>query len=400
MKHPELEHIGEEMMQKKSAFISLATKHGTPYYAFDREAVRSALKRFQSIFKKYIPSIQSYYAVKTNHHPFMLDEVHKQGLGADVSSPRELKMVLERGFTDIVYTGPGKTEEGLSLVIKYPDTITLLIDSFSELEKIGTLTKRYKKTVKAGVRIYTKQQLSWAKFGIPLKQLADFWKEAHQYPYLKLEGIQFHNSWNADSVPYEDSIRDIARYIKTNTDVSMRKQIRFIDFGGGFRPHNSEGYYKDVGNPETYTLTPSVSLETYAQGIGTAITTYLNPLVSCAYYTEPGRILSNQAMHIVMQVVDKKSDNVIIVDGGINSVGWERFEYEYFPVINLTHPSKQEISCQIYGNLCMPQDQWGYSVFASKIEEGDILVVPYQGTLTYSLAQEFIFPIPPVYTFS
>jgi diaminopimelate decarboxylase len=78
-------------------------------------------------------------------------------------------------------------------------------------------------------------------------------------------------------------------------------------------------------------------------------------------------------------------------------LGWERFEHDYFPVINLTHPSAEnEIRFRLYGPLCMPQDMWGYYIYAHTVEEGDLILVPYQGALTFSLAQSFIKPIPPV----
>lgn len=104
-------------------------------------------------------------------------------------------------------------------------------------------------------------------------------------------------------------------------------------------------------------------------------------------------------MHIALKVVDRKSPRTAILDGGVNAIGWERFSYDYFPVINLTHPGMRERICTLYGSLCLQgeMDLWGYSYYGSKLAEGDILVVPYQGHLTYSLAQNFIHPIPPVY---
>lgn len=78
-------------------------------------------------------------------------------------------------------------------------------------------------------------------------------------------------------------------------------------------------------------------------------------------------------------------------------VGWQRFEKEYFPLINITHSSKTEQKCRMWGNLCTTWDIWGYYYHGNKLEEKDIIVVPYQGALTYSLAQTFINNIPDVY---
>jgi len=102
-------------------------------------------------------------------------------------------------------------------------------------------------------------------------------------------------------------------------------------------------------------------------------------------------------MHILLTVVDKKAEDLVIVDGGTNIVGWERFETDYFPVINLSRPSLMERSSLIFGSLCTPHDVWGYGYFGDGIEPGDILMVPSQGAYTYSLRQSFIKPLAQVF---
>jgi diaminopimelate decarboxylase len=102
-------------------------------------------------------------------------------------------------------------------------------------------------------------------------------------------------------------------------------------------------------------------------------------------------------MHIVLSVVDIKDETNVILGGGVNMVGWQRFEYEYFPLINISSPSKKEIKCNMWGHLCTTWDIWGYFCYSGKFKKGDIIVVPNQGALTYSLAQNFIYSIPQVY---
>jgi diaminopimelate decarboxylase len=106
---------------------------------------------------------------------------------------------------------------------------------------------------------------------------------------------------------------------------------------------------------------------------------------------EPGRWISTPAMHILLKVVDKKDRDVVITDGGINLLGWERPLSEFIPVINLTRPSLKERPLRIFGPLCTPLDIWGTSIFGAF--PGDILLVPNQGAYTYSLRQSFIKPI-------
>jgi diaminopimelate decarboxylase len=118
--------------------------------------------------------------------------------------------------------------------------------------------------------------------------------------------------------------------------------------------------------------------------------------MDCGVYVEPGRWIANGAMHILLTVLDKKAPDMVIVDGGINLVGWERFETDYAPVINLTSPSLKETPCWIMGSLCTPHDVWGYSFFGKSIQPGDRLFIPDQGAYTFSLRQSFIKPVAPV----
>ena len=114
---------------------------------------------------------------------------------------------------------------------------------------------------------------------------------------------------------------------------------------------------------------------------------------------EPGRWISTPAMHVLLKVMDKKEATVVIVDGGINLLGWERPLFEFTPLLNLTRPSLREFSVRVFGNLCTPMDIWGTTLFGERVENGDILLVPDQGSYTYSLRQSFIKPVARVVRF-
>jgi diaminopimelate decarboxylase len=56
-------------------------------------------------------------------------------------------------------------------------------------------------------------------------------------------------------------------------------------------------------------------------------------------------------MHLLLTVVDKKAKDLVITDAGTNTIGWERFETDYFSVINLSRPETIEHECYILGSL-------------------------------------------------
>jgi len=186
--------------------------------------------------------------------------------------------------------------------------------------------------------------------------------------------------------------------------------LEFLDIGGGYWPEQGEWLQqagtpegmikkakgKDVISPDRHYRLPAEQLKQFAKKIGQAIQEHISPFRGLKICLEPGRWICNDAMHLLMTVVDKKAADLIITDAGTNAIGWERFEIDYFPVLNLTRPSMSERPCLILGSLCTPHDVWGYSYFGKKICEGDVLMIPCQGAYTYSLRQNFIKPEPEV----
>lgn len=411
----DLKFVVSNFIKRRDKFLKLTKKYKTPMYVYDSDLHQASIDAFKNTFTKHIPDLEIYYSMKLNHHPFMIEKAINNGLGIEVASLRELKIARKFKSKKILYYAPGKTIEDIEFIIQNSNNILLNVDSFNELNKIGKFTNEQKRYISIGIRINLPIYGAWMKYGIELGDLKRFWNESSKYRYIKLEGIHFHTSRNKDSKIYVESIRQIASYLKTNFSKDNLNQIKYIDFGGGYDTFLKEGVYpwetnlgklrvlieqkpiKEIKFKNKYFLLKSYTLEEYAKDIGYAIKKYLRPLVTVKYFTEPGRILSNDGMHILVKIVDIKDKKRIVVDGGVNLVGWQRFEHEYFPVINLINPSFLERECVIYGNLCTTWDLWGYYLYAKRIIEGDILIIPYQGALTYALAQNFINPIANVY---
>lgn len=390
--------IVEKVLARKESFLKLAEAHRTPFYVYDQGELDESIDRLVEAFQTRIPRFQAYYALKLNHHPFIVKRVVEKGLGLDVASKRELLIALEAGAEKIVYFSPGKSEEDLTEAAMHGDVVRIHIDSFNELVRLGAITNKLEKTISAGVRVNLPTQGLWSKYGIRLEELKNFFEAAAQYPFIKLDGIHVHQSRNRTADFYVNTIRDIGEFIKGNLSAEQRALIKYVDLGGGFEVHQNEGVIlSGESSSHAYKILDVPTIEEYAQAIGGAIEKYLSPFVDATYLIEPGRYICNSAMHIVLRIADVKDAQNVILDGGVNMVGWQRFEFEYFPLVDLSSPATSEIECNMWGNLCTTWDIWGYRCYAEKLQEGDIIVVPNQGALTYSLAQNFINEIPPVY---
>ena len=391
--------IVKKILLKKDKFLNLANKHPTPFYVYDQEGMDESIESFGASFQRHIPNFQLYYAVKLNHHPLIVSRAVEKGMGLDIASIRELNIALKVGAEKIVYYSPAKSEDDLKYALKHGDKVRSHIDSFNELHLLGKLTSKLKKRIEVSVRIHTPAHGLWSKYGISLQSLRKFWEEASKYPFLKLNGIHFHQSRNKTVSFYVNTIRDLANYLKENFTSGQLKSVALVDFGGGFEPYESEGIIVRKGSHwPKYKILKAPTIEEYAQAIGNSIKKYLTPIIDAAYLSEPGRYICNNAMHIALSVADIKDKENCILNGGVNMVGWQRFEKEYFPLVNVTHPNKAERRYRMWGNLCTTWDIWGYYYHGSKLQEKDVIVVPYQGALTYSLAQTFINDIPAVYS--
>ena len=396
-------------IERRDQFLSAVEDHGSPLYLLERSVLRRRAERFMVAFRGELPDMRAYYALKSNGHPALVSTIVESGMGLDVSSGLELTLALDRGAEDIVFSGPGKTDEELALAVEHAERVVVLMDSFGELARLERVAAMASCCVRAGVRLCADEQGLWRKFGIPLGEIRRFFRAASESPNVRLCGLQFHTSWNLGP---ERQVGFIARLGEAleELDPETRGAIEFIDVGGGFWPERGEWIHASATPPgqvrqavcpqpplgQPHCRLSAAPIETFARAIGDAVRKHLFPHVRCRICAEPGRWICNDAMHIAMTVVDRKNDDLIITDAGTNAVGWERFEVDYFPIINLSRPGTTERPCYVLGSLCTPHDVWGYAFHGEGIQVGDILLVPTQGAYAYSLRQTFIKPLPEV----
>ncbi len=407
----ELSLFVQHYFSLRDQYLLMLAKHPPPVYMLETSVLKERALQFQNAFQQVLPKLSFYYAVKSNNHPDVSRTLIQSGFGLDVSSGMELEMAVSLGARDIVFSGPGKADQELSLAVKHAKSVIVLLDSFGELRRLESIAASQKKIVKAGVRLTTDQAGLWRKFGIKTEDLPAFWEEAKRCTRIRLRGLQFHTSWNLSPKAQIEFIHLLGAILQ-HMPRPFREMLDFIDIGGGYWPSQGE-WLQPAGTPagrlqmalgrgevpgSAHYRLPSTSIETFAEQLGGAIRKEISPIVPCRICLEPGRWICHDAMHLFVSVVDKKAPDLVITDAGTNAIGWERFESDYFPILNLTRPSVQESACHIFGSLCTPHDVWGYSYWGEDIQPGDILMIPTQGAYTYSLRQSFIKPLPPVVT--
>jgi ornithine decarboxylase len=69
----------------------LARKHGTPLVVIDHDVIRGNY----AAFKKHLPKVQAYFAVKANAEPAIVRTLYGAGASFDVASLPEFMLVYE-----------------------------------------------------------------------------------------------------------------------------------------------------------------------------------------------------------------------------------------------------------------------------------------------------------------
>lgn len=387
---------------KADLFMETRGKFGSPLYFLDIPALLERAERFSNAFTAVFSDFTPYFAMKSCNHPQVISTLAGNNFGIDVSSGAELRTALNCDAKKIVFSGPAKTMAELELAVNHAERTIILCDSFTELKKLLSIGKR----INIGVRLTTENNPLWRKFGIGHHELEEFINMTEN-TCVRFCGLQFHSSWNLNPENHVELIRKLGETIK-NLPEQHKKQIEFIDLGGGYWVGEGEWMLADTAeemklnkqllnhpcDPLDHRYLPSTDIETYACALAAAAEKHIFPHIKCRIFAEPGRFVAHSAIHMLLTVEDIKQPDIAITDGATNMLGWERYEMDYFPVVNISQMSETEHPMMVLGSLCTPHDVWGFAYHGNGISVGDLLVVPDQGAYTYSLRQNFIKNIP------
>ena len=217
---------------------AIAKEHGTPVVVIDHEIIR----RNYAEFRKHLPKVQGYYAVKANPAPEIIRTLYKAGASFDVASLpefmlayRQIKHLPARQRQDfiwdkIVYANPIKPKETLRALNKYKPLVTF--DNRAELHKI----KQYAPQAGLVVRLRVPNTGSMvelsSKFGCDPGEAVDLITEAFRIG-LVVEGISFHVG--SQCTNFENFVQALNMSAAVMKEAGSRgHEIKILDIGGGF----------------------------------------------------------------------------------------------------------------------------------------------------------------------
>jgi ornithine decarboxylase len=217
----------------------LAKEHGTPLFVVDHDELRANY----ATFRKHLPRVQAYYAVKANSDPAIVRTLYDAGASFDVASMPEFMTVFDciKDMPDkarqawiwdkIIYANPIKAVETLAELDQYKPLVTY--DNQEEIKKIR------KHAPHAGVALRLKVPNTGAmvelssKFGAAPGEAVDLILEAAELG-LVVEGLSFHVGSQTTNVENYVQALSLAAAVFAEAKERGYSKMNLLDIGGGF----------------------------------------------------------------------------------------------------------------------------------------------------------------------
>src|SRR6516225_4821468 len=217
---------------------ALARAHGTPVVVIDHDVIRENY----AAFKKHLPKVQGYFAVKANAEPAIVRTLYKAGASFDVATLPEFMLVYENIkhlpakeqqdfiWDKIIYANPTKPKETLQSLDQYKPLVTY--DNLAELKKIQQYAPHAGVVLRLRVPNTGSMVELSSKFGCDPGEAVDLILAAFELG-LVVEGISFHVGSQCTNFQNFVQALDIAAAVMREAK-SRGHELKIIDIGGGF----------------------------------------------------------------------------------------------------------------------------------------------------------------------
>jgi ornithine decarboxylase len=363
----------------KKKLIAMAEKHGTPLFILDHTRIRANYR----MFKKNLPRVQCYYAVKANSNPEIIKTLFDEGSSFDVASYNEFMQVHEyiKHFEKdekhfyiwdkIIFSNTIKDRDTLRKIRKYRPLVTY--DNIDEVRKIKEYCNTAGLVLRLKVPDIGSQVEMSSKFGAEPAEAYDLIRQATEMG-LTVEGISFHVGSQCTNFDNYTAALEITSEIFHD---ARRKghSLNLIDIGGGFPvPYDAQvprfQRLASVLNAEFKRLFPD-DIEILA---------------------EPGRFMIATAATLVTEIIGKaRRDGKIfyhINDGVYHTFSGVVYDH-WIPNFKPFKQGKREV-CAVVGPTCDSFDKISLSVqLPRNLEIGDYLYTENIGAYSTASTTRF-----------
>ena len=366
-------------MDRHEELLKLAAEHGTPLLIIDHDKLRENYRTF----KKHLPRVQCYYAVKANSEQQIIETLFEEGSSFDVASYNEFMQVYQyikhfdkkerKHFVwdKIIFSNTIKDSPTLAKIKQYQPLVTY--DNSAELTKL----KRHCDTAGLVLRLKvpdTGSQVEMAsKFGAEPGDAQQLIQEAFDMG-LNVEGVSFHTGSQCTNFDNYTVALDIAATVLHDA----RKKgfpLNLVDIGGGFPvPYDSSV-------PQFETLAALLNSE-FARLFAEDI----------QILAEPGRFMVATVATLVTEIIGKaRRDGKVfyhINDGVYHTFSGVVYDH-WIPNFHAFKEGETEI-CAVVGPTCDSFDKISLSVpLPGDLEVGDYLCTDNIGAYSNASSTKF-----------
>jgi ornithine decarboxylase len=363
---------------KAAELQELARDNGTPLFIVDHDALR----RNYSAFRRMLPRVQAYYAVKANPAPEVVRTLYKAGASFDVASIAEFLLVYENIrdlpaderqafiWDEVIYANPIKDRRTLEELNQYKPLVTY--DNLAEIGKI----RRHAPNAGLVLRIRVPNTGSMvklsSKFGAAPGEAVDLISAAADTG-LTVEGLSFHVG--SQCTNFDNYVQALNMSSEVMEEAGGRGfALRLLDIGGGFpAPYDGDvkpfDHLADILNTEFDRLFPE-DLEILA---------------------EPGRFVAATAATLVAGVIGKAERDgkrCYYLDDGIyhtfSGILFDHCRYE----IKAFKEGPTEL-CAVFGPTCDALDTISQAEPLPELEIGDMVYSENIGAYSHASSTHF-----------
>jgi ornithine decarboxylase len=359
--------------------LKLIEQHGTPLFILDHDKIRENYRTF----KKYLPRVQCYYAVKANSTQQIVETLFKEGSSFDVASYNEFMQVYQyikhfdkkdkKHFVwdKIIFSNTIKDKATLSKIKQYKPLMTY--DNSDELTKIKNHCETAGLIVRLKVPDTGSQVEMSSKFGAEPADAQKLIQQAFDMG-LNVEGISFHVG--SQCTNFDNFTAALAVTSEIFNDARKKGfGLNLVDIGGGFPvPY-------DPQVPE-FTILASLLNSEFKRLFPDDI----------EILSEPGRFIVATAATLVSEIIGKaRRDGKVffhINDGVYHTFSGVVYDH-WIPNFRALKEGDQEI-CAVVGPTCDSFDKITLSAdLPANLEVGDYLLTENIGAYSTASSTKF-----------
>jgi ornithine decarboxylase len=369
----------ERTVIDKEELMRMVQQHGSPLCLVDHDKIRENYRAF----KKHLPRVQCYYAVKANSTQQIIETLFEEGSSFDVASYNEFMQVYQyikhfdrqekKHFVwdKIIFSNTIKDRTTLGKIRQYKPLVTF--DNSAELTKI----KHYCDTAGLVLRLKvpdTGSQVEMSsKFGAEPGDAQQLIQQAFDMG-LRVEGISFHTGSQCTNI---DNYTTALAITSTILHEARTKgfHLNIVDIGGGF----PVPYDPDV-----------LSFEKLATVLNSEFKRLFPDDIEIL--AEPGRFIVATAATLVAEIIGKaRRDGKVfyhINDGVYHSFSGVVYDH-WIPNFHAFKGGESEI-CAVVGPTCDSFDKISLSVeLPWNLEVGDFLYTENIGAYSTASSTKF-----------